>query len=118
MEILKEIQIKMGEERNQTRRVGRSNYLLVCVQRHLLDKRKKSPMNVFSNSVKVRDYTKRFQNGHWSFLGHGDEESGYETHTYKPEGQWNRTADVMESNSEDSGHIQFTEHSVRWIEES
>ena len=31
----------------------------------------------------------------------------YGTHNYKPEGQWTRTADVMVSNFEDSGHPAF-----------
>ena len=45
--------------------------------------------------------------GHWSFLGPGEEEKWYGTKNYKPEGQWNSTADVMVANFEDSGHPVF-----------
>ena len=36
----------------------------------------------FSNSEKVNNYARRFQLGHWSFLGPGDEDKSYGTHTY------------------------------------
>ena len=55
----------------------------------------------------VRDYAKKCPLGHWSFLGLGEEEKWYGTQKYKPEGQWNSTADVMVSNFEDSGHPVF-----------
>ena len=38
-----------------------------------------------SNSKEVRDHEKRFQRGHWSFLGPGNEEEWYETDSHKPE---------------------------------
>ena len=50
---------------------------------------------------------KRFPLGHQSFLGPGEEEKWYGTHSYKPEGQWNSTADVMVANFKDSGHRFF-----------
>ena len=48
----------------------------------------------FSNSQMVRE-------------GLGEEEKWYGTQNYKPEGQWNSTADVMVSSFEDSGHPVF-----------
>ena len=50
---------------------------------------------------------KRFQLGHWSFLGPGEQETLYGTHNYKPEGKWNVTADVVADNFKDSGHPVF-----------
>ena len=61
----------------------------------------------FSNSDKVKNYKRRFQHGPWSFFGPGEEETWYGTHTYKPEGQWNATVDVMVDNCKDSGHPAF-----------
>ena len=48
----------------------------------------------------------RWDSGH--VLGPGEEkEKWYGTHNYKPEGQWNTTADVMVANFKDSGHPVF-----------
>ena len=38
---------------------------------------------------------KRFPQGHWSFVGPESEEKWNGTHTYKTEGLWNRSADVI-----------------------
>ena len=55
----------------------------------------------------MRDYAKRFQLGHWSFLGLGEEENGTErTHTNLKH-KWNSTADVVVSDFEHSGHPVF-----------
>ena len=66
----------------------------------------------------VRDYAKKCPLGHWFFFGLGEEEKWYGTQKYKPEGQWNSTADVMVSNFEDSGHPVFRAYPMRWIEDS
>ena len=47
------------------------------------------------NSVEVEAYAKRFPEGHWSFDGPGTEEQRYGTHAYKPNGLWDRSADVI-----------------------
>ena len=51
-----------------------------------------------STSEKGRDYAKRFPRGHWSFLCPAEENTWYETHTYKPDGKWNEVADLMVEN--------------------
>ena len=59
----------------------------------------------FPNSHRVKDFAKRFPLGHWSVLGPGEEkEKWYGTDNYKPEGQWNTTADVMVADFTDRGH--------------
>ena len=45
---------------------------------------------------------KRFQLGHWSFVGPGDEDKWYGTHNDELEGKWNITADVMVDNFKES----------------
>ena len=61
----------------------------------------------FSSSENVKDFAKKIPLGHWSFLGPGEQEKWYGTHNYKPEGQWNTTADVVVANFKDSGHPVF-----------
>ena len=51
-----------------------------------------------SNPEIVRDFARTFPLGHGFFLGPGEEEKRYGTQNYKPEGQWNSTAEVMVSN--------------------
>ena len=60
-----------------------------------------------SNSTEVQACAHRFPKGHWSFLGPETEEKWYGTHTYKPEGQWNRSADMMMLTLRESGHPVF-----------
>ena len=61
-----------------------------------------------SKSEEVKNYATRFLRGHWSFLDPGEEEATwYGTHTYKSEGPWNKTADVMLENFQESGHSIF-----------
>ena len=43
----------------------------------------------------VSDHAKKFQRGHWSFLGPGDEEKCYGTCNYKSEGKWNQQVNQM-----------------------
>ena len=63
--------------------------------------------NDISSSEKVKNYAKSVPRGPCSFLGPREEEKWYGTHTNKPEGQWNSTADVMVENFSESGHPIF-----------
>ena len=53
----------------------------------------------FSNASEVKAYARRFPEGHWSFHGPGIEEKWYGTHTCKPEGQWNLSAEMIDDAS-------------------
>ena len=57
-----------------------------------------------ASSKMVADYARRFAHGHWSFLGPGPEKKWYRTHTYKPNGKWDRVAEDMMLNFSESGH--------------
>ena len=48
-----------------------------------------------------------FPRGHWSFLGPGSEEKWYGTHTNRPDGSWNHSAENMVANFSGSGHPAF-----------
>ena len=60
-----------------------------------------------SNSKEVSDYAKRFQRGHWSFLGLGEKNKWCVTYSYKPEGKWNGDANLMIEHFRESGHPIF-----------
>ena len=60
-----------------------------------------------ASSKTVAYYAKRFAHGHWSFLGLGSEKTWYGTHTYKPNGKWDRVAEDMMLNFSESGHPVF-----------
>ena len=52
----------------------------------------------------VADYARRLAHGCWSFLGVGSEKEWYGTHTYKPNGKWDRVAEDMMLNFSERGH--------------
>ena len=56
-------------------------------------------------SIHLAKYARRFPCGRWSFLGPGSEKKWYQTHSDKPDGNWDRTAEMMilQLNTE-SGH--------------
>ena len=48
-----------------------------------------------SNAQLVSMYAKRFGAGQWSFLGPGSETKWYSTRESKPQGEWDRVAELM-----------------------
>ena len=48
-----------------------------------------------SNANLVCIYARRFSPGRWSFLGPGSEEKWFCTHDSKPQGEWDRVAELM-----------------------
>ena len=59
------------------------------------------------NSKTVAAHARRFAHGHWSFLGLGSQKKWYGTHTYKPNGKWDRVAGDMMLFFNESGHPVF-----------
>ena len=55
----------------------------------------------------IKEYAKRFSQGHWTFLGLGDEKKWYGTLLYTPEGQWDSTLDQMVERFKDTDHPVF-----------
>ena len=94
-----------AESNQKNSKIGSSSCR--CTMTSIGQKVKTFPMNVFSNSLKVREYARRFQKGRWSFLSLGGEEQWYGTYVYKPQGKWNSSADVMQLNFVESGHPVF-----------
>ena len=52
-------------------------------------------------------FAKRFSPGSWSFLAPGSEEKWYSTHESKPQGEWDRVAELMVIKFSESGHPVF-----------
>ena len=55
----------------------------------------------------VSFYARRFSPGRWSFLGPGSEKKWCSTHDSKPQGEWDRVAELMMVNVAESGHPVF-----------
>ena len=51
--------------------------------------------NCVANSFKIREYVRKIQQGRWSFLVAGCEKKWHGTHTHKPDGEWDKTAEGM-----------------------
>ena len=78
-----------------------------------IDWKKNNERECMSNSEEIRDYVKRFSQGHWTFLGPGNdgpgnEEKWYGIYLYKPERKWNSVAAQMQQRFEETGHPIFT----------
>ena len=55
----------------------------------------------------VSIYARRSSPGRWSFLGPGSEKKWYSTHESKPQGEWDRVAELMMIKFSESGHPVF-----------
>ena len=60
-----------------------------------------------SNSVEVKACASRLPKGRWSFLGPGTEEKWYGTHTFKPNGLWNQSGEMIMLHLRESRHPVF-----------
>ena len=60
-----------------------------------------------SSAQLVSLYAKRFTPGRWSFLGLGSEKKWYSTLECKPQGEWDRVAELMMIKFGESKHLVF-----------
>ena len=65
-----------------------------------------------SNSEKVKTHAKKFSQGHWTFLGPGDEKKWYGKAKYAPEGKWDSAPSQMVQRFKETGHPVFTSASA------
>ena len=68
-------------------------------------KEKKQECELSAQLVSI--YAKRFSPGRWSFLGLGSEKKWYSTHESKPQGEWDRVAELMMLEFGESRHPVF-----------
>ena len=64
-------------------------------------------MECIANSTLVSLFAKRFPAGRWSFLGSGSETKWYSTDNERPQGEWDRVAELMIIKFGESGHPVF-----------
>ena len=60
-----------------------------------------------ANSTLVSLFAKRFPAGRWSFLGPGSEIKWYSTNKERPQGEWDRVAELMMKKFGQTGHPVF-----------
>ena len=60
-----------------------------------------------ANATLATLFAKRFPAGRWSFLGHGSETKWYSTYIDRPQGEWDRVAELMMIKFRESGHPVF-----------
>ena len=63
--------------------------------------------NCITNALRVTEYARRFTQGHGSFPGLGSKKKWCGTHTHKPDGEWDKTAEGMMLKFAESGHLVF-----------
>ena len=81
-------------------------YLHVDVQRHLMgSKENKQECELSAQHVSI--YAKRFSPGRWSFFGPGSDKKWYSTLECKPQGEWDRIAELMMFTFGESKHAVF-----------
>ena len=66
------------------------------------------------NTNLVSVSAKRFSPGRWSFFGPGSAKEWYSTHDSKPQGEWDRVAELMMIKLGEIGHLVFRVASPRW----
>ena len=91
---------------HQTWSTYRPDHLHDNVQRHRLDK-KRQWWNLYFEFRNAKEYAKRFSQGHWTFLGLGDEKKWYGTLPYTLVGKLDSTATQMVEQFKDTGHPVF-----------
>ena len=94
LQLSQEVQEFLSKNERKARRIHRTDHLHVDVQRHLMGS-KDNEQECELNAKLVSIYAKRFSPGRWSFLGPGSEKKWYSTHESKPQGEWDRVAELM-----------------------
>ena len=88
------------------RRFHRTNHLQVNVQRHLMGFSRKSARMRIKRQTRF-DLCEKIFTGRWSFLGPGSEKKWYSTLESRPQGEWDRVAELMMIKFSESGHPVF-----------
>ena len=89
--LLEKIQSQMRDLTVWTWALQWQDHLHVNVQRHCMTRKRKQR----------KMWNRKFPRGRWSFLGPGSEEKWYGTHTDKPDGSHDQTAQKMRQISQD-----------------
>ena len=105
-DILGEIQTSMTELRCELEQF-KVRFIFMSVYNDIEWREQGNTEKCDNNSVTVANYARRFPRGRWSFLGHGSEKKWRGTYTDKPNGDWDKTAEQMMLDFEESSHPIF-----------
>ena len=95
---------RLGEKEHPARRVQGPDHLCQCS----MTLNGKQMMRIGSwNAEKVKNYARRFSQGHMTFLGPGSEEKWYGNSSHAQKKQWNCTADKKVQRFKETGHPVF-----------
>ena len=104
--ILNEIQKMMAESRCEPEQF-QGRIIFMSMFNDIMWSTPGNEENCVANTLNVATHAKRFPLGCWSYLGPGCEKMWYGTHVNKPNGEWNRVAEIMMINFAESGHPKF-----------
>ena len=92
---------RFHEENGRPIKIPRTNYL------HVVWGSTDNERERIANATLVSVFAKRFPAGRWSFLGPGSETKWYSTYNERPQGEWDRVAELMMIKLRESGHPVF-----------
>ena len=104
--ILAEIQKMMTESKCEPEQF-KGRIIFMSMKNDIVGRERGSKENCFASSVKHTEHARRFPQGRWSFLGPGCDKKWCGTHTHKPDGEWDQTAEGMMLNFAESGRPVF-----------
>ena len=114
LQILAEIQNMMTEMQCEMSNSQDESTACQCTTTLCMRRKKGNDELRIANSKIVADYATRFARGHWSFLGPGSEKRWYRTHTYKPNGEWDRVAEDLMLNYSESDPVFRGSSALEW----
>ena len=97
--------VLVKNERRTRKFTGRIFFLLMFNDISWRSKNNEQECEFNANFVFI--YARRFPSGRWSLLGPGPEKKWYSSHGSKPQGEWDRVAELMMIKFAESGHPVF-----------
>ena len=106
LEILRKIQKDLQEQNIEPENFS-ERIIFMSMFNDIYGTRRGNLEHCFSNSEQVKNYAKKFMQGHWTFLGPECEKKWHGQSHYPPGGIWQDTAKMMVEQFEESGHPVF-----------
>ena len=114
LELVREVQKVMSKMSEPEQLQGR--IIFMSMFNDIMSGNKDNETECIANSALVSSFAKRFSTRRWSFLGLGSEKQWYSTDKERPQGEWDRVAELVMINSE-KADTQISEPRVRCLEE-
>ena len=105
LELVREVQKLMSKMGEPEQFQGQIIFMLMF--KEIIWIIKDNETECIANSTLVSLFAKIFPAGRWSFLGPGSETKWYSTYNERPQGEWDRVAELMMMKFKESGHQVF-----------